>query len=61
MKIMVVGGSGYIGRHVAKNLAAQGAEVVAFDVANDLALVLLDAAADGGRTETAVGGGGLLG
>ena len=33
MKIMVVGGSGYIGRHVVKNLAKQGAEVVAFDVA----------------------------
>lgn len=32
MKIMVVGSSGYIGRHVVKNLAAQGAEVVAFDV-----------------------------
>ncbi len=33
MKIMVVGGSGYIGRHVVKSLASQGAEVVAFDVA----------------------------
>lgn len=33
MKIMVVGGSGYIGRHVVKSLAKQGAEVVAFDVA----------------------------
>jgi nucleoside-diphosphate-sugar epimerase len=32
MKIMVVGSSGYIGRHVVKNLAAQGAEVVAFDL-----------------------------
>jgi UDP-glucose 4-epimerase len=32
MKIMVVGSSGYIGRHVVKNLAAQGAELVAFDV-----------------------------
>jgi nucleoside-diphosphate-sugar epimerase len=32
MKIMVVGSSGYIGRHVAKQLAAQGAEVVGFDV-----------------------------
>jgi nucleoside-diphosphate-sugar epimerase len=32
MKIMVVGASGYIGRHLVKNLAVQGAEVVAFDV-----------------------------
>jgi nucleoside-diphosphate-sugar epimerase len=32
MKIMIVGSSGYIGRHVVKNLAAQGAEVVAFDL-----------------------------
>jgi len=32
MKIMVVGSSGYIGRHVVKTLAAQGAEVVAFDI-----------------------------
>ena len=32
MKIMVVGSSGYIGRHVVKNLAAQGAEVIAFDL-----------------------------
>lgn len=32
MKIMVVGSSGYIGRHVVKNLASQGAEVVAFDL-----------------------------
>jgi nucleoside-diphosphate-sugar epimerase len=32
MKTMVVGSSGYIGRHVVKNLATQGAEVVAFDV-----------------------------
>jgi len=33
MKIMVVGSSGYIGRHVVKRLSAQGAEVIAFDVA----------------------------
>jgi len=33
MKIMVVGSSGYIGRHVVKSLAAHGAEVVAFDLA----------------------------
>ena len=32
MKIMVVGSSGYIGRHVVKSLATQGADVVAFDV-----------------------------
>jgi nucleoside-diphosphate-sugar epimerase len=32
MKIMVVGSSGYIGRHVVKHLASQGAEVVAFDL-----------------------------
>jgi len=32
MKIMVVGGSGYIGRNVVKSLAARGADVVAFDV-----------------------------
>lgn len=32
MKIMVVGSSGYIGRHTVKTLAAQGADVVAFDV-----------------------------
>jgi len=32
MKIMVVGSSGYIGRHVVKNLATQGAEVIAFDL-----------------------------
>ena len=34
MKIMVVGSSGYIGRHVVKRLAMQGADVVAFDVAS---------------------------
>lgn len=32
MKIMVVGSSGYIGRHVVKQLADNGAEVVAFDL-----------------------------
>jgi nucleoside-diphosphate-sugar epimerase len=32
MKIMIVGSSGYIGRHVVKHLAAQGADVVAFDL-----------------------------
>ena len=32
MKITVVGSSGYIGRHVVKSLAAQGADVIAFDV-----------------------------
>ncbi|MBM4260204.1 MAG: NAD(P)-dependent oxidoreductase [Deltaproteobacteria bacterium] len=32
MKIMVVGSSGYIGRHVVKGMSSQGAEVVAFDV-----------------------------
>ena len=33
MKIMIVGGSGYIGRHVVQSLAARGADVVAFDIA----------------------------
>ena len=33
MKILVVGASGYVGRHVVKNLADQGAEVIAFDIA----------------------------
>jgi nucleoside-diphosphate-sugar epimerase len=33
MKIMVVGSSGYIGRHVVKNLSDRGAEVIGFDVA----------------------------
>ena len=32
MKIMVVGSSGYIGRHVAKSLTTHGAEVIAFDL-----------------------------
>ena len=32
MKIMVVGASGYIGRHVVKSLANQDAEVIGFDV-----------------------------
>ena len=32
MKIMIVGSSGYIGRHVVKHLAAEGADVVAFDL-----------------------------
>lgn len=32
MKIMIVGSSGYIGRHVIKNLASQGAELIAFDL-----------------------------
>ena len=33
MKIMVVGSSGYIGRHVAQRLVSQGIDVVGFDVA----------------------------
>src|SRR4029453_13491402 len=33
MKILVVGASGYVGRHVVKNLADEGAEVIAFDIA----------------------------
>jgi nucleoside-diphosphate-sugar epimerase len=37
MKIMVVGSSGYIGRHVVKTLAARGVDVVAFDVVPALA------------------------
>jgi len=32
MKIMVVGSSGYIGRHVVQGLAARGAQVVGFDL-----------------------------
>jgi nucleoside-diphosphate-sugar epimerase len=32
MKIMIVGSSGYVGRHVVKHLAAEGADVVAFDL-----------------------------
>jgi nucleoside-diphosphate-sugar epimerase len=32
MKIMVVGSSGYIGRHVVRSLANHGAEIVAFDL-----------------------------
>ena len=32
MKIMVVGSSGYIGRHVVKQLAHDGAQVIAFDI-----------------------------
>lgn len=32
MKILVVGASGYIGRHVAKRLVTEGADAVAFDV-----------------------------
>jgi len=32
MKIMIVGSSGYIGRHVVKHLAAEGVDVVAFDL-----------------------------
>ena len=32
MKIMIVGSSGYIGRHVVKQLTAEGADVVAFDL-----------------------------
>jgi nucleoside-diphosphate-sugar epimerase len=32
MKILVVGSSGYIGRHVVRHLAAEGAQVVGFDL-----------------------------
>src|SRR5438270_13976227 len=32
MKIMIVGSGGYIGRHVVTHLAAEGAEIVAFDL-----------------------------
>ena len=32
MKILVVGSSGYIGRHVVSHLAEQGVEVIGFDL-----------------------------
>jgi len=35
MKILIVGSSGYIGRHVLKTLAGQGAQVVGFDLLPD--------------------------
>jgi nucleoside-diphosphate-sugar epimerase len=35
MKILIVGSSGYIGRHVLKTLAGQGAQVVGFDLVPD--------------------------
>jgi nucleoside-diphosphate-sugar epimerase len=35
MKILIVGSSGYIGRHVLKTLASQGAQVVGFDLVPD--------------------------
>ena len=35
MKILIVGSSGYIGRHVLKTLAGQGVQVVGFDLVPD--------------------------
>jgi len=35
MKILIVGSSGYIGRHVLKTLAGRGAQVVGFDLVPD--------------------------
>jgi nucleoside-diphosphate-sugar epimerase len=35
MKILIVGSSGYIGRHVLKTLAGQGVQVVGFDLVSD--------------------------